>query len=532
MSSLVYLVAMSVKNGFFELLRKPAKLALYAFLVALVAAMALMSNFTRREMTEFQDIAWLQGAFFLFILLFAVIAVQKGLSDGDAIFGMDDVNLLFVSPMDSRPVLLYGIVHRIKTAFVAGFFLLFQSNSIGVAFGVGFDAILLLLCGFVMALVLLFTLSLLIYSVTNGRPARKTAAKVICAAALAPLAVHTSMRLLEAGDIWEALLDVIRSPVFTWTPVMGWTSAGSVGLIEGNVETGLLFLGLTALSIAAPVAYIAFSNPDYYEDVLVASETAFEKKRDLAEGRIDARAAARRKTSVAGTGVGGWGANSIFRKHLRESFRANRFGLWDMRSVLILLGAAFLSVMFARNGENGVLLRILQILMWMQIFLIGTGRGMKELLLHYIYLIPESSFSKIVWSNLEIVFRVFVEGVFIFGVAGAIAGEHPLFICVSALVYTLFSLLLISVNYLSMRWTGADLGAGFLLFLYTLAVMLIMLPGIVLAIVTGVLMGAPWGPLAGLGVLAVWELIAALVCFALSKGALHNCDMPVVRPKN
>jgi hypothetical protein len=44
-------------------------------------------------------------------------------------------------------------------------------------------------------------------------------------------------------------------------------------------------------------------------------------------------------------------------------------------------------------------------------------------------------------------------------------------------------------------------------------------------------MGAPWGPPVGLAALAVWELLAALVCFALSKGALHNCDMPVVRNK-
>ncbi|MCM1567485.1 MAG: hypothetical protein NC238_16380, partial [Dehalobacter sp.] len=37
------------------------------------------------------------------------------------------------------------------------------------------------------------------------------------------------------------------------------------------------------------------------------------------------------------------------------------------------------------------------------------------------------------------------------------------------------------------------------------------------------------GVLIGLGVLALWELLAAIGCFALSKGVLHNSDMPVLR---
>jgi hypothetical protein len=70
------------------------------------------------------------------------------------------------------------------------------------------------------------------------------------------------------------------------------------------------------------------------------------------------------------------------------------------------------------------------------------------------------------------------------------------------------------------------------MFIYVAAVMIIMSPGIVLAIFTGVLMGGPYGAPVGLAVLTAWELAAALVCFALSKGALHSCDMPTVMAKN
>jgi hypothetical protein len=148
-------------------------------------------------------------------------------------------------------------------------------------------------------------------------------------------------------------------------------------------------------------------------------------------------------------------------------------------------------------------------------------------------MIPESSFSKIVCSNLEVVFKVSVEGVFIFGAAGLIMRESPLNIAVAVVVYALFGLLLLGVNYISLRWTGADMSTGVMLLLYTFAVLIIMAPGVVGAIAAAVLLFPPlWGQTAALGILAVWELLAAVVCFAVSKGILHSCDMPVIKPRD
>jgi hypothetical protein len=525
MNGLLYLVAMSVKNALLELPRKPAKLILYIIVIAGIIGLAVLSTVTRANETIFLDIAWLEGIFFLLILMFAVISVQKGLSNGDAIFGMDDVNLLFVSPTDSRPILLYGVVRMTKTALWTGFIILFQSNTLAATFNLGFGGVLLLVFGAVLALILLFVLSLIIYSATNGRPARKRAVKAIFVAFLLPLAIHGLTRLAGAGDMQSALLELIHSPFFAWTPVAGWSSAGAVALLEGDAVRALLFLGLIVLTIAVLIAYIALSNPDYYEDVLVAAETSFEKKRNLAEGRVGVAMSSARKIKVAGTGISGVGARVFFFKHLRESFRTNRFGLLSLRSVLIVIGAGLIAALM--KGES--LLWIMQVLMWLQIFMIGTGQGMKELFTHYIYMIPEASFPKIVWSNLEIAFTALIESVLIFGVVCAASGESPLLACASVAAYTLFSLLLIGVNYLSLRWTGADIGVGLLMFLYVIAVILITLPGIILAVFASALIGAPYGNSAGVAVLAVWEGVAALICFALSKGALNTCDMPAVK---
>jgi hypothetical protein len=129
MSSLVFLLVKSAKNTLLELRRKPAKLALWVLVIAGIGGIFLFSLFTRQNAAGSLDLVWLKGILFLFILLSVVIAIQKGLAKGDVIFDMNDVNLLFVSPVSSRLILMYGIVRMAKTAFLAGFFILFQSNS-------------------------------------------------------------------------------------------------------------------------------------------------------------------------------------------------------------------------------------------------------------------------------------------------------------------------------------------------------------------------------------------------------------------
>ncbi|MBE6906739.1 MAG: hypothetical protein E7476_10755 [Ruminococcaceae bacterium] len=526
MSSLVFLLARSVKNSFLELLRKPAKLILWIFVIAMLGGVLILSMFTRQSADSTLNIIWLKGIFFLFTLLFVAIAIQKGLSNGDVIFDMNDVNFLFVSPVSPRLILMYGIIRMAKMAFGAGFFILFQSNSLGTSFGIGFDAVLLLLLGFILAVCLLQILSLLIYSLTNGNPSRKLMVKVISVLVFLPLIVYTGVQFFKTGNPLLALENTLRSPFIAWAPVAGWASEGVISLISGDVGNGLLFFGLILLSAALLILYIALSNPDYYEDVLVATETAFEKKRVISQGNMNTEAASTKKVKVSRTGIGGLGASALFYKHLRESFRANRFGLWGLSSVITVLGAALFSLLL-KDGGGGII-TLLQVLMWMQIFLIGTGRGLKELYVHYIYLIPESSFRKIVWSNVEIAFKVLVEAIFIFFTAGLITGASVLLIVAAIAVYVLFSFLLLGINYLSLRWTGADISAGLLMVIYTIAVLVIMLPGLIAAIVIGSMFG-DIGVLLGCGILALWELFAAFGCFAFSKGVLHRSDMPVMR---
>lgn len=522
MSSHFYLFCTSWKNRFKELLRKPGKLALYLLVLAGIG-IALATTLTGAVYVEHPaPVAYVSPIYFAFLLLFYSISVKKGLASGDAIFEMSDVNFLFVSPANPRATLLYGLIRMIGMSFWAGFFLLFQSSALA-NFGVGFDGVLILFGTFILNMVALTILSLVIYSTTNGKPGRKRTVRILAVLVFVPLLVFSAVQFMTNSNMLMALGAIIDSPILAATPFVGWATAGAIALIEGNLATGFSWLGLLILTAAGMFLYIMLSRSDYYEDVLVATETSFEKKRAAAEGDVQAAGSTESKVRVTKTGLNGIGAKVFVYKHLRETFRKNRFGFLSMQILITAVIILGLSVFLRGKVE---LLLVLQVLMWMQVFLIGTGRGLMEIYSHYIYMIPASPFKKLIWSNMEMILRTLVESILFFAIPGLVLGSHLLIIIGSMIVYILFSLMLLGVNYLSLRWTEANISQGILLMVYFLIVLLFIAPGLIVAIAVSSYVEGLAGTFAALLILSVWELIVAVICFKLSKNILHNCDMP------
>lgn len=525
MNSLFYLIRTGMKNRFKEVLHKPSKLILYLFVIAGIGFALVSSLLGAKHLEGNTPVIYLVPIVFAFLTLFYVIFIQKGLASGNTIFEMSDVNLLFVSPVSPRATLLYGVLRLTGNSLWAGLFLLYQSANLA-RFGVRFGGVLILFATFALTMMVLTLLSLVIYSVTNGKPSRKRLVPVLAAAVFIPLSVCFLMRYAAAGDILVAFNDAIRSPVLAATPFVGWASAGAVALIEGKLAAGLGWLSLLFLSGVAMVFYIMLSHADYYEDVLVATESTFERKRAAAEGKVQQGDNAFGKVKVSKTGLKGMGVHVFLYKHLRETFRQNRFGFFSF--YIVITAACIFAVSIFLRGKMDIVV-VLQVLMWIQVFMIGTGRGLLETYTHYIYLIPGSAFKKLIWSNMELTLRTAFESVLILGIPGLVMGSHPLVVLGSMVTYVLFSFMLLGINYLFMRFTGADISQGILLMIYFVAVLVLLAPGLAAALFTGFSIGGLMGKLAALLLLAAWELAVALTCFALSRNVLDNCDMPTVR---
>ncbi len=530
MHSLLYLLRKSAKNTLLEILRKPGKLIPYLLVIGLMVLAFVSSLFSEPAQGTRLDPLYLAAAFFAFLALFFSLGLQKGLTSGDTIFDMNDGNLLFVSPVPQCIILLYGIFRLAKVSFLACFFILFQSTTLR-QFGIDGGGMVLLLVTAMMGVIACTILSLIIYILTNGSPRKKLAVRTLAILTfLPPLAVLASA-FLKTGNILDALGAAVASPALAAVPVAGWLTRGAFASLAGDPILGAELCLLTLAASAGIVLFILHTKRDYYEDVLVATETAFQKKLAVAEGNVGATAGfTTRHVRVARTGVAGFGPSAFFYKHLREVFRQNRFGFFSLSSLLIG-GGAIAMTLFQDTTDPAGLLVLLQLLLWIQLFMVGTGKGLLELYSHQIYLVPAPPLPKLLWANMEVVFKTMLEGILFLVVPGVIMHLPFFLILMVWLTFVLFTLFLLGINFVTLRWTGGQLSQGLLMVLYVFMVLIALAPGLALAMFFGFSTGGEMGILSGLTALSAWELLAALGLLWLSRGLLHNCDMPTVKPK-
>jgi hypothetical protein len=528
MKSLLFLLFCSMKNSLRETVRKPARIVLYLFLILIIGMSIAGNAFIQRVPANFKDIHLLGGMFFALSMMFLLSAISRAFKSGGSLFQMSDVNLLFVSPVAPQKILIYGVIQVFKAALAAGLFILFQSVTLGQAFGTGFLSLLLIIGILALCICLSEVIAIVVYSVTNGKPARKRTAKAVIAFVFLPLVITAVTAFVREGDPMAALLFICKSPAFQLIPAPGWCAAAITALLKGNFFTGGFFLALTVAAITGLLILLFRLKSDYYEDVLVATESAFEKKRAIAEGRLGLASAAEQKTRVAKTGISGFGARALFSKHLRETFRESRFGFINTRTLIYTaLAAAFAFI--KRENPGNLLIFILQYFAWIQVFTIAMGPSLRELYTHYLYLMPEPPLKKLVWNSLTVVLKTGVDAVLIFGIAGTILRENPLIIAGVILAGTIFALMLTGLNIFGLRWTSVDLSAGVLVVIYLFAVIIVLIPGLIPAFAAAHIIPGSAGIIAALAIVSLWEIIISFLCFALSTGILDNCDMPVMK---
>lgn len=165
------------------------------------------------------------------------------------------------------------------------------------------------------------------------------------------------------------------------------------------------------LAVAACVLVFVRGNVDYFEDVLQSTETAQEQRDALKKaadsGMMTTNNGKKRKYKVRTTGIRrGWGANTFFYKHLCEARRRSRIPFVDSNTIILVLvnlGMAFiLSHVWSEEGDvmpAGLMMIIgAAFSCYILFFLNAAGAWMQELMKPYIYLVPASGFTKLVWA--------------------------------------------------------------------------------------------------------------------------------------
>ena len=528
MESLVFLMVTTAKNTLKELRKKPAQLAIYGLLAFALISTFAMSARMGSAMSELQldnASAILQAGAFVVVLFLAGSYVLKGLDTGGSFFSMADVGLLFVSPVSPVNVLTYGMLKQAGTALFGGIAILAQAANLRNFFGLGPGGTFVVFFGYVISLIAAEGLAMLIYSLTNGRPARKMLVYVLIAAALLPAAFVAARGVLQDG-LMAGFLAAGISPFVSAIPIAGWTAAGIGAFVGGNYLLGIVFFGLNILLFAAAILLLRRHGSDYYEDVLVATERSSTLKAAQDTGNVADTQALRRKVRVWGTGLFGWGASAIMGRQLREMFRLHPLKLIDTYSLSTVAMAGIMAYVNRSLPMSGALVITFFTTAYMQMAFMTMNGPVQEFTQHYIFLIPEKGMQKLLWNNGAAALKALLESILAYGVVGIILAL-PLHTTLALILCSFcFCLMLFSINIWGLRFFGTVINRGIMLIAYLLIAIVAMLPGIfyvaaIILIDSGLLVTMARPFLA----LAIWEFLMMVLFTFWTRKILYRFDM-------
>lgn len=524
MRGLIYLILTIMKNRVLSLKKKPGILIAYiicalSFIGILVLSLSDGDN--SASLSDFADIRILYGIIAGLGLVLLYTFISTGLSTGGTLFTMSDVSLLFTAPISPVTILIYGLVKQLGTTFLASILILFQYSNLKTSFNISGPGMFSVFFIYATISFLGQLLSIAVYVYTNGNPKRKSLIRNILYLIFIGVGAFIFLKYRANGNILESLLNVVDSRIFHIIPLAGWATM----FIKASMEKDLLFLiigiGLFVLASIFIILMITAGEADYYEDVLLSTEVAYNKLQVAKEGKI---AGSKKKVKIRKNEVGigkGNGADTLFYKHLLEMKRSSRFMFFDSYTLLVTIGAGIFSY-FMKEEYSGYI--ILGTLVYILFFFTIMGRLTIELTKPFIYMMPDKSMKKIFAASLTNIIKPFIDGLIIFFVVCLIGKTSPLLNLFFALAYGCSGLLFISFTILSQRFLGGQLNKFIVFMFEIILLMLILAPGLI-ASVMAVLSLPETFTFLGTLPYSLWCLFISVIVFLICGNLLDKTEL-------
>lgn len=519
MSAAVYLLGHRLKNRLLAMLKNPGSLLGMLVMAALLVVVLVSGNMGAAHTEAFRDQSELYALVLLLYAVIFVLVTKNGLNKGTSLFSMADVNLLFTAPVSNRRVLLYGLVQQMGTSLLMGAFLLFQYAWMHQTYGIRIAFLLAVMLGYALTMFCGQLTAMALYVYTSGSDSRKRSVTWILVALCVAAAAYVVVRTATGTDglIASAVAAATGLPLSLF-PVGGWLRAMVVAFDTGSWLIALAALGAVALYVLLMTRWITSTQSDYYEDVLRATERSFSAIVAAKDGVAAEVLPENIRAGKLGLG-GGLGASAFYYKQRLESRRARRFLLDPMTLIMLAVTLVFAFLLRAEG-----MLPALIFATYMQFFSISTGRWARELLLPYIYLVPEKPFRKLLFCLMETAQKQLVEAVLL-AVGMMLIFDLPVAEVLGLVLFRFsFSMLFLGAMLLIERLFSGLQVKWLVMVLMLVTMLLLSIPGIVLGVLGT--MGA-WlpGTLAMTLLPAAANLPLALLLVFASRNMLQTAEL-------
>lgn len=516
MRALRYLVLTRMKNSLKNLVRHPSRLIFALFMLAILILSIIGSNTGEGALEELRSRDELFAIIFGFYFMMMIISANTGLKNGASFYSMADVNMLFAGPFPTRRILIYGLIRQLGMNVLVAFFLLFQYSWLHNLYGIRPVDLGAIILGYILVIFCSQLLAMGIYSYSSSSPKRQKGIRTIIYAFTMLVVVPGLLPALQVPNKLDMVVNMFSANAYDYIPIAGWLRAFCRGMINGEMLSLLAGLFAVFAFVALFIAVILRMNADFYEDVLAATEVSYSAITAQKEGKI--AEAAPQNVKVGKIGIGkGWGASAFYYKHLVENRRSSIL-LFDLNTMIYSL----VSIVFAFfMRENGILPGFL-FSCYMTLFSSFTGRWARELLLPYIYMVPQKPFKKLIAACGEHIQKSILEGIFTMVLIGLVVSATIPEILAAIVAKICLSLLFIAATILAERLFGSLMSKTIQLLFYFLTVIILIAPGVVLAI----LLTAWLGSFVGIVLfIAAWLLLISALVLYLCRNILTYAEL-------
>lgn len=402
MKALFYLLSRIYKNTLLQAIKKPATLIAYAIFILLIGInpiIILISGETR-EVTE----GSLQFFSLMTLLIVGITVLPSLYSAVNKVtlpLRAADVNFLFTAPVRPSQILIYAQIIQSVTSLVVALLMLLQGPLLMQYMGVGFGSVVLFVLVWGAVLVSAGPVYMAIFAVGNRFPRVKLFMRICFFVYVGIIAVWIGSGIYSSGELIKGAADIVDSKAFGYLPLIGWYKALFVAVINGvTTDTIIIMVLVLITSIAGAVVMVKLADTSFYEEAIKTSEKIERIKAAQQAGDTSFRAAfglKHRKVKQVAFSFKECGARTVRQKLLLEQKKRSRFFL-DLKSLLCIgasVGVAYLINMDGDIENRSTILLAALIANAYAVLLFSMRNNRNELTNHYIYLIPDSIYSKL-----------------------------------------------------------------------------------------------------------------------------------------
>lgn len=488
MKALAYLLLKQTKNKILSIRKKPGLMILYAFIILLIVGSIVFLIFSgdKQANKSYADSRNLYLFLSGFGLLYLSTFTYSGLSTGSTFFSMADVGLLFVSPISPMKILFYGLISAFGKAILSSIFLFYQIPNLKNMFNYGFTELLALFFIYVILVIFCQLLSIGVYIFSNGNERRKNMVKILLYMFFAILIITTFLIIKKENvEFMEAVKILVDRRWFGFLPIVGWVVMFFKGVLAGELIYMVISLALFTLASILFISLLTAHDADYYEDVLLSTETTYQRLIDYKEGRnISATTNRKIKVKDEENGIGkGKGAMVLAYKHLLEMKRGSRFVFVDALTIIMTIGVAVAGYSIKDEMKAYI---ILATVLYIQYFITVFGRLKIELMKPYIFMIPEPSIKKLFAASISSLLKPCVDALFIFSALAIVGGASILHCIFMAIAYICSGAVFVGLTIVYQRVFGAQPNQFAQVFIGIFLMLLIFSPAVVISILFSV----------------------------------------------